>query len=54
MNDKEIAIHTEMVLKLYFSNQDWKGYLDNLRDKEGVEEELSKIFKGEKYGQVCI
>ena len=54
MTDKQVAIETEIILMLYYSNQNWRFYLDALQDKEGIEEELSKIFKGEKCGQACI
>ena len=51
MRSKEdIEEEIEKVLKLYESNDDWKGYLDQLQNKEGIEEELSKIF-GYKDGQ---
>ena len=44
MRDKEIAEHVETVLNLYWTNQDWREYLDRFHNKEGIEEELSKIF----------
>ena len=46
MTDKEIAQHTETVLNLYWTNQNWRQYLDDLQDIEGIEEELSRILMG--------
>ena len=45
MRTKEnIEEEIEKVIKLYYSNDNWQGYLDSLHNKEGIEEELSKIF----------
>ena len=35
------------VIRMYFANEDWQGYLYSLKNKTEVMEELNKIFKGE-------
>jgi hypothetical protein len=54
LSDERIAEHTEIVLKLYYSNGPWQSYLDSLQDKREVEEEVSNILIGVDNGQESI
>ena len=40
----EIEEEVLKVITMYFDDEDYQGYLDQLHNKEGIEEELSKIF----------
>lgn len=34
------------IIKMYFNNQDWKGYLKSLTDEDEVKEGIREVLEG--------